>query len=332
MAVGALMCAVRPALTGWALAGLAIAAVAAIRSRSRASKRGAVLAATLLTALVLVVFVAGCGSSSSSRPPDTIELTAHLDATARYDAARKVFAVEERLKIPEEVVRQASLSHFVRFRDPARTELAITRAAGTALERSGWQVGLSTAAIKATLQRTSAVHQHQLFPGLTANTLQIALPRFLGRVGQIPISLTLDPSSRASLTAPAFLIAVTDPASGGEPTVAGQEQRHIALGEGTTAIAYEARSAAFRNEALERIPSLTLWPAFKWLLLAIVSMTGEEVRDTVKRRLRRLLRGRARAQPPAAPAVAEARIAAPEQGVDTAAGTGSGDGADSMGV
>ncbi len=299
----AVVCAIRPALIGWAVAGVIVAVIFAVRTASR--RRGAAVASALIAGVMIV----SCGGSSSVGPQPTIELSGHLAAVAAYEDARQAFKVSESLTIEEATIRQASASRLVPLGRPVRAEKEIVKAIRNTLNKSGWHTWLSTKAVRATYELTSAVHQHALFPGLTSNSLRLASPRFLGFIrGSQPtrlppsgrprgpeplqIALSLDSSSGVTVSAPDLLIAATDPASTAEHAAGHREERQLRLSQEGTQLTYEARSTVFRHEMLSIIPSLTLWSGFKWLLLGIVALAGEEFRDTAKGVARRLLPSR----------------------------------------
>jgi hypothetical protein len=301
--VAALACAIRPALLGWAAVGLAVAIVFGLRGVSR--RRGAAVVSGILAAGTIVA----CGSSGSAGSAATIELGGHLIAVAKYQEASRAFSISESLTIEEATLRQASTSRLVPLGQPERAEEEIVDAVRGTLTRAGWRVWLSTKAVRATYEATSAVRQHEFFPGLTANSLQLASLRYLGSVQRLlgsgpmpngeppgrpralPIALTLDSSSGVTLKAPNLLVAATDPASSAQQVAGHEEERQLKLGEEGTLVKYETRSSIFRHEVLSMIPSLTLWSGFKWLLLGIAALAGEEFRNAVKRLTRRLRPG-----------------------------------------
>lgn len=308
LVVAALACAIRPALIGWAAVGLAVALVFGLRAVWR--RRGAAVVSGLLATAMIVA----CGSSGSSGPAPTIELSGHLVAVAKYQDASQAFRVSESLTIEETTIRQASTSRLVPLGQPVRAEQEIVDAIRTTLNESGWHVWLSTKAVRATYEATSAVRQHEFFPGLTSNSLHLASLRYLGsiqsplgselmpngersrRARPLLIALRLDSSSAVTLKTPYLLIAATDPASSAEQVAGHEEERQLKLGEEGALVKYETRSSIFRHEMLSVIPSLTLWSGFKWLLLGVVALAGEEFRNAIKRLARRL-RPKPRDQP-----------------------------------
>jgi hypothetical protein len=221
-----------------------------------------------------------------------IELRATVEATAQLAPSRHALQVNETLLVPAMELREQSRSFLANFADPHVTEFALARAMLRGLRRAGWQAEASTAAIDATTTVFRPVHQHELIPGLTSNTLYIAPPSNVGDLESLPINITVGQGSELRIKVPTFTIASTDPSSEPATTVHGQEERVVALHHQDNTIDYEVRSTFFRNDLLAFVTNVTVWTPFKWLLLLIVSAASEELRGALCTSVKRLARRR----------------------------------------
>jgi hypothetical protein len=295
VALGATV-AVVPRIRDWGSGRVARLRVKHESSRPTASRAGwtrtaavAAVAVAMVLALTFGLYATteryGFLSVPGKRLVTEVELTAVVKIAAQFMPRRQAFQVHERLMIPATTLREQSTSSLASFARPRTTERALTRTILHGLRRAGWQAEASTDALNATRNVVDPVHQPELLPARTSNTLPLALPMQVGEFEGVPIHIATSENSRLSILAPTRMIASTAPTSTPAATVQEQEERVIDVEGQLKVVDYEVRSAILRSELLAPLADATFWTPVKWLVLLFIAVATGALSSVAGERL-----------------------------------------------